>query len=522
MILLPYAEIKEPFVGYWDADKGRSRVDYYGDLVQTVQRSDIDGEGVAGVNYKLAWVPDASRDVQRVCFQINGTKDAPVTATSVLPDLSEFDYIRTEDCPSLVWPSTNRSCEMWQTISRVGEKENRYTFWLARGASGEAIPVHYLMKGRNTLFGSHYDEYRIVYRKYQLPPAIDDDVFAFVKNLTCRSYPGPGHAANPALHDPIREFVHGKGQHIESEFDKFKNKHAKSYADGFEHESRKNVFRSNYRLIASLNRKNVHFKMSVNHLADRTEDELRGLRGRMTSAGYNGGQAFDSSKRSRGALPDQLDWRLYGAVNPVKDQAVCGSCWSFGTTGTIEGTYFVKTGHLVRLSEQQLIDCSWQQGDNACDGGEDFRAYEYVQLAGGLALDEEYGGYLGQDGKCHDRDIPLRVKLTGFVNVTSNDPHALQLALFENGPVTVGIDASQPSFSFYSSGVYFDDNCGNTPDNLDHQVLAVGYGTMYGQKYWLIRNSWSTWWGNDGYILMAQKKNNCGVMTSPTFPLIDA
>ena len=96
-----------------------------------------------------------------------------------------------------------------------------------------------------------------------------------------------------------------------------------------------------------------------------------------------------------------------GAVNPVKDQAVCGSCWSFGTSGTIEGTYFVKTGILPRLSEQQLIDCSWQQGDDGCDGGEDFRAYSYIQSVGGLSLDEDYGGYLGQDGKCHDRRVPL-------------------------------------------------------------------------------------------------------------------
>lgn len=521
VILLPYAEIKEPFTGYWDAINGRSRVDYYGDLVQTVQRADITTNGNAGINYKLAWAPNAQRVPQRVCFQVNGTQDAPVTATTVLPDLTGFNYIRDEDCPSLVWPSTNRTCEHWESISTNGDKESKYVFWLTRGASGEAIPVHYLMKGRNTLFGSHYDEYRVLYRNYVLQPSIDDDVFAFVSNLTCRSYPGPGHAKNVAIHDPIREFIHGVGHHIDSEFDRFKNKHEKNYNDASQHEVRKNAFRNNYRFIESSNRKNVHFKLAVNHLADRTQEELQGLRGRMHTPGYNGGKPFDKTVRTRGDVPDQFDWRLYGAVNPVKDQAVCGSCWSFGTSGTIEGTYFVKTGHLLRVSEQQLIDCSWQQGDNGCDGGEDFRAYSYLQSVGGISLDEDYGGYLGADGKCHDTDVPLRVQINGFVNVTSNDPDALQLAVFENGPVTIGIDASQPSFSFYSSGVYYDANCGNTPDSLDHQVLVVGYGTLYGQRYWLVRNSWSTWWGNDGYILMAQKDNNCGVMTSPTYPLID-
>jgi len=479
-------------------------------------------DGVSGINYKLAWMPDANRNLKRVCFQVNGTEDSPVTATSVLPDLSDFKFVREEECPSLVWPSSNRSCERWESVATIGQKENKYTFWSTRGASNEVIPVHYKMMDRNTLFGSHYDEYLVLYRRYILVPRINEDVFAFVSNLTCRAYPGPGHTENVALHDPIREFIHQKGQHIDAEFDKFMNKHSKEYRNELEHHVRKNLFMHNYRFIESSNRKNVHYKMAVNHLADKTKEELMGLRGRLYTPGYNGGKDFDKTKRSRGDLPDNFDWRLYGAVNPVKDQAVCGSCWSFGTVGTIEGTYFVKTGHLVRLSEQQLIDCSWQQGDNACDGGEDFRAYEYIQLSGGMSLDEDYGGYLGQDGKCHDRDVPLRVKLSGFVNVTSNDPDALKIALFENGPVTVAIDASQPSFSFYSNGVYYDENCGNQPDNLDHQVLAVGYGKMCGQDYWLIRNSWSTWWGNDCYILMSTKNNNCGVMTSPTYPLIDA
>ncbi|XP_025016831.1 counting factor associated protein D-like [Tetranychus urticae] len=192
------------------------------------------------------------------------------------------------------------------------------------------------------------------------------------------------------------------------------------------------------------------------------------MRGRLRSKGYNGGSPFalpESKQR-----PPVLDWRIAGAVTPVKDQAVCGSCWSFGTIGTIEGVHFVKTGHLVRLSEQQLVDCSWDQGDNGCDGGEDFRAYAYIKRAGGISLDEDYGAYLGQDGKCHDSKVPKVVKLTGFVNVTSGSAEALELALFEHGPVTVAIDALQKTFSFYSHGVYYDENCGNTSDDLDYNL----------------------------------------------------
>ncbi|KAI1297897.1 Counting factor associated protein D [Halotydeus destructor] len=522
IIELPYAEIKEPFRGYYDAQNGRSRVDYYGDLVQTVQRADVTIGDVTGISYKVAWMTDPSGKPMRVCFQVNGSTDSPVTPTSVLPDASGFKYQGSDNCPGDFPVVKGASveglvCDKWVSSSAVGEKESKYTLWTTSGPSGP-VPVHYEMKGYNSLLGSHYDEYKVTYANY-VETTPESKVFDLASNYTCRSFPGPGHQV-VALHDPIREFIGGHDTHHDVEFEKFKAKHGRQYEHALIHQQKKDIFRHNYRYILSGNRKNVHYKMAINHLTDFTPNELQYLRGRLSSTGSNGGKAFD--KTNMKDAPDSLDWRLFGAVNPVKDQAVCGSCWSFGTTGTIEGTYFVKTGHLVRLSEQQLIDCSWQQGDNGCDGGEDFRAYGYVMRAGGLTLDEEYGGYLGQDGKCHDTDVPLTIQLDGFVNVTSYDPEALQVALFNNGPVTIGIDASQKSFSFYSNGVYYDPNCGSTPEALDHQVLAVGYGTLYGQRYWLVKNSWSTYWGNDGYILMAQKDNNCGVMTSPTYPLIKA
>lgn len=136
---------------------------------------------------------------------------------------------------------------------------------------------------------------------------------------------------------------------------------------------------------------------------------------------------------------------------------------------------------------------------------------------GGVPTEEEYGGYLGQDGYCHIENTTLVAPITGFVNVTNNNINAFKVALFKHGPLSVAIDASRKTFSFYSHGVYYDQDCKNDVDGLDHAVLAVGYGTMNGQQYWLIKNSWSNYWGNQGYILMAAKDNNCGVMTSPTY-----
>uniref|UniRef100_A0A663EST7 Peptidase C1A papain C-terminal domain-containing protein n=1 Tax=Aquila chrysaetos chrysaetos TaxID=223781 RepID=A0A663EST7_AQUCH len=202
-----------------------------------------------------------------------------------------------------------------------------------------------------------------------------------------------------------------------------------------------------------------------------------------------------------------------GAVTPVKDQAVCGSCWSFATTGAMEGALFLKTGVLTPLSQQVLIDCSWGFGNYACDGGEEWRAYEWIKKHGGIASTESYGTYKGQVRS------EMLAKITGYVNVTSGNITAVKAAIYKHGPVAVSIDASHKTFSFYSNGIYYEPKCGES-GALDHAVLAVGYGVLQGETYWLIKNSWSTYWGNDGYILMAMKDNNCGVATEATYPIL--
>ena len=199
---------------------------------------------------------------------------------------------------------------------------------------------------------------------------------------------------------------------------------------------------------------------------------------------------------------------------------------------------FLIAGELVRLSQQALVDCSWGFGNNGCDGGEDFRVYQYMLAHGGIPVyfgrksftislvkhlgiptEDSYGPYLGNDGFCHtsNSDVEIGFQIKNYVNVTSGDLNAVKVALAKHGPLSVGIDASHRSLSFYSSGVYFEPECDHSPDGLDHAVLAVGYGQLNGQDFWLIKNSWSTYWGNDGYVLMSQKNNNCGVATAATF-----
>lgn len=283
--------------------------------------------------------------------------------------------------------------------------------------------------------------------------------FFVISDEPCVAFPGPGHFAT---FNPMKEFVHPRDEsHVDEEHSRFMNKNQITYNSDFEREQRRHIFMHNLRFIHSKNRQQLGFTLSVNHLADKTADELKSLRGFRSSGVYNGGQPFpyEVNEDTVADLPDSHDWRLYGAVTPVKDQSVCGSCWSFGTTGAIEGAFFLHNGkNLVRLSQQALIDCSWGYGNNGCDGGEDFRAYAWIKKMGGIPTEESYGGYKGQDGFCHvhDPNVTLAANIQAWTNVTRGNADALKIALLKHGPISVAIDASHRTFSFYSRGVYFE------------------------------------------------------------------
>ncbi|CAK1590683.1 unnamed protein product [Parnassius mnemosyne] len=370
--------------------------------------------------------------------------------------------------------------------------------------------------------GFEFDHYYKEFSDYDVDN-IDPNVFVVDRSMQCIPLRGPGWR-NFATLNPMKEFVYPEDDaHVDTEFDRFKAEHDKQYASEVEHAKRLNIFRQNLRFINSNNRARRGFTLSVNHLADRTDDELAALRGLRYNGSEPTGLPFpygeSELKEMQMILPPEIDWRLFGAVSPVKDQ-LCGSCWSFGAAGAVEGALFLRNGgNLVRLSEQALIDCSWGFGNLGCDGGSPSRAYQWIKKHG-LPTEVDYGGYLGKDGYCHVDNVTLVTTIKDWVDVTPNNEIALRLAIFKYGPVSVVIDASQKSFSFYSHGVYFEPNCKNKIYQMNHAVLVVGYGTFNGQRYWLVKNSWSNRWGNDGYVLMSSRDNNCGVENAPAYVLI--
>lgn len=512
VISLPYAEITEPFEAWLNSASQSSRIDYYHGQVSTYQ---LGNENPWGASYKIT--PETTEIELNVmkCFQVNGTKDEVVTPQGSLPDTQDFQYLRTEYY-------LGNLCEVWQNVTMVGHKKNMYTLWVTRAESkygAPVTPVHYEMKGYNTLLGSHYDKYIVEYKEFS--PQVDPKVFSLPEGMPCGGFPGPG-VEHHLVANPMKDLIHTSASgHSQRVFGYFKDKFQRQYVDHVEHETRQQAFLHNLRYIHSKNRAGLSFSLAMNSLSDRTMPELLAMRGRKSRNYPNNGLPFMAENYNGLEVPESVDWRLFGAVTPVKDQAICGSCWSFATTGTIEGALFLKTGSLQVLSQQMLVDCTWGFGNDGCDGGEEWRAYEWIMKHGGIAAMETYGAYLGMNGFCHVNQSDLIARIKSYTNVTSGDADALKLALFKHGPVAVSIDASHRSFVFYSSGVYYEPDCGNTPDDLDHAVLAVGYGVLNGEPYWLVKNSWSTYWGNDGYILMSMKDNNCGVTTDATFVTLE-
>jgi cathepsin L len=302
-------------------------------------------------------------------------------------------------------------------------------------------------------------------------------------------------------------------QEYQAEFTNWMQQYQKSYAhDAFQY--RYQIWKSNYDFITGFNAQSTSTVLKMNGFGDMTNTEFnqyyKGLK--MPATLPPPGPAAVA------AAPTAYDWRKQGAVTPIKNQQQCGSCWAFSTTGSVEGCHFISEKKLVSLSEQNLMDCSWSQGNEGCDGGLMTQAMQYIISNGGIDTESSYPYTAESSQTCEYKAASSGSTEQTFVNVNQGDETDLMNKVYM-GPTSVAIDASQSSFQFYSSGVYYDPNCSTS--QLDHGVLAVGYDhdSTSGMDYWIVKNSWGTDWGQSGYIWMARNKGNaCGIATMATIP----
>uniref|UniRef100_A0A5B6YKB2 Putative cysteine protease Cp1 n=1 Tax=Davidia involucrata TaxID=16924 RepID=A0A5B6YKB2_DAVIN len=299
-------------------------------------------------------------------------------------------------------------------------------------------------------------------------------------------------------------------------FARFAHRFGKKYETVGEMKLRFSIFSENLKLIRSHNKKGLPYTLAVNQFADWTWEEFR--RHRLGAAQNCSATTKGNHKLTDVVLPETKDWREVGIVSPVKNQGHCGSCWTFSTTGALEAAYKQAFGKGISLSEQQLVDCAQAFNNFGCSGGLPSQAFEYIKYNGGLDTEEAYP-YTGKDGECKYSSENVGVQVLDSVNITLGAEDELKHAVAIVRPVSVAFEVVT-GFRFYKQGVYTSNNCGTTPMDVNHAVLAVGYGVQNGVPYWLIKNSWGEDWGDNGYFKMEMGKNMCGIATCASYPVV--
>ncbi|PWA36714.1 xylem bark cysteine peptidase 3 [Artemisia annua] len=302
-------------------------------------------------------------------------------------------------------------------------------------------------------------------------------------------------------------------------------KHNKSYSSHEELIRRQNIFLENYEYIMQHNSNlNASYSLSLNAFADLTHDEFKVARIRGLSVVNGNGygdvirlNGWSSGFRGVKDVPKALDWREKGAVTNVKDQGSCGACWAFSATGAMEGINQIVTGDLISLSEQELVDCD-KSFNSGCDGGLMDYAYEFVIKNNGIDSEEDYP-YTGKQTSCNKNKKKRNVvTIDGYTDIPENNEDQLLQAVAVQ-PVSVGICGSERAFQLYSKGIF----TGPCSTALDHAVLIVGYDSKDGVDYWIIKNSWGTSWGMDGYMYMARNTGDsngiCGINMLASYPI---
>nr|XP_048303512.1 cathepsin Q-like isoform X1 [Myodes glareolus] len=319
----------------------------------------------------------------------------------------------------------------------------------------------------------------------------------------------------------VRSSVSALDPGLDAEWEDWKILYEKSYS--LEEEAlRRAVWEKNMKMIKIHNEENGlgknGYTMKMNTFGDMTDEELKKMMVAFPMQNHKKGKGI--RKRALSGLPKFVDWRDEGYVTPVRYQGKCGSCWAFATTGAIEGQMFKKTGKLIPLSVQNLVDCSKPHGNNGCAWGHIYAAFRYVLHNGGVEAEATYP-YKGKEGLCRYNPQNVAVKIREYVALPE-DEDILMDAVATKGPIATGMHVVPKSFSFYNGGIYYEPNCNRT---ANHGVLVVGYGfegnETDGNNYWLIKNSWGKYWGMNGYMKIAKDRNNhCGIASYANYPLV--
>uniref|UniRef100_A0A914XJK6 Cathepsin L-like n=1 Tax=Plectus sambesii TaxID=2011161 RepID=A0A914XJK6_9BILA len=324
----------------------------------------------------------------------------------------------------------------------------------------------------------------------------------------------------PNFNENERDILREPNRLDHADWEAYKGMHGKFYINESEDNERFKAFLSAQQTIRQHNnayaRGETDFHLGLSHLSDLLPEEYRRLSDIFSPS--DDSLTKDNQTTLLAPLnvniPDHIDWRDYGYVTPVKSPGRYSVSWATSATGALEGQTKRKTGHLVPLSEQNLVDCSGPYGK----GGNVEKAYQYIKDNRGIDTEQSYPDE-GRQSQCRFRRQFVGATVSGYVKIPSGNERQLQVAVATVGPVSVKIDAGQRSFQLYRGGIYYDPKCNLYDTN--HAVLVVGYGSENGKDYWIVKNCWGDKWGDRGYIRMARNRgNNCGIASYAIYPLV--
>jgi hypothetical protein len=350
----------------------------------------------------------------------------------------------------------------------------------------------------------------------------------------------------------------GLGMDEKAEFEAFTHRHRKKYKDGGEYSRRFDVWRDNLGFVRKWNAdSSASFKVGMNEFADLTDDEFAAsylntnlheeyMRSETFRAEEEGAESLLQESagsglkdkeaagfydirwhKNTGKEPDKADWTKVGAVSEVNNQAKCFACYAFAACGAIEGALVIQGKPLVKLSAQQIVDCSTPSSgfmNHGCKGGTMVKSYKYI-IKNGLMKWTDYGYRTELNSrpecklmyaKCNYEKSKVVQHIDGYVNIRKGSEKDMMNAVGMR-PISAAIDAHHRPFKLYRSGVFSLDAC---TTHLTHGLLIVGYGDQDSKKYWKVKNSWGTSWGDGGYGKVVRNENMCAIGNWANYPII--
>lgn len=402
--------------------------------------------------------------------------------------------------------------------------ENEKTLW-AYADNGTAywIPVRYKTKEVDDWHG-YLNNYEI-WDFDNFNKDIDLDVFKMTYN--CSNKENDEKASSKSSDNYLLTLNAEDITAFDDAFSTYVRQFGKQYANKEEREMRKRNFYKSWRLVTSTNNKNLGYKLTLNKLSDRIDEEISKYRRPKSDKPKTGSIPFPYTiqeiKKIANTLPKEYDLRVEGLVGPVSDalNEGCESDWAFAVTAVVEGALARSNGGTwMKLSEQALIDCSWGHGNKGCKGGSPTKSYSWI-MEYGLPLQQEYGTYTNKNGFCNMKNMTKTYKIKGYTDVIPNSVDALKIALINHGPISVNLNGGY-GLMLYDGGILYDELC-DVSDVGDEEekipMTLVGYGEKDGDTFWILKESNSPYWGIDGYVYISARNNNCGVMNEATYAI---